>query len=205
MRRNTLNFWLDLFSFLVMLGLIWTGLLVHFVLPPGTGARGGGHGLRLWGLGRHGYGDIHFYLAIVLMGLMIIHVWLHWSWVCATLNKLVGMKSKTSAQRVVSGITLLATLAILMIGGQFWARGQVESTDSTLEREMVKHEAATSVHISGQTTLVEAARIKGVQVEALISQLNLPANVDVDERLGRLRRRYDFEIDDVRRTPGQDN
>jgi len=71
MKRNTLNFWIDLISFLVMLCLIWTGFLIHYVLQRGTGGEHGGQGLALWGLGRHDYGDIHYYLAPAMMGLMV--------------------------------------------------------------------------------------------------------------------------------------
>jgi len=34
MKRNTLNFYVDLASFLVMFALLVTGLLIHYVLPP---------------------------------------------------------------------------------------------------------------------------------------------------------------------------
>ncbi len=37
MSKTTLNIWLDLLSFLVMLGLATTGGIIHYVLLPGTG------------------------------------------------------------------------------------------------------------------------------------------------------------------------
>ena len=39
MRRNTVNFLVDLASALIIFGLIATGLLSRFVLPPGSGSR----------------------------------------------------------------------------------------------------------------------------------------------------------------------
>ena len=92
MKRGTLNFWIDLISFLVMLGLIWTGLLIHYVLPAGTSGRHGGKGFVLWGLDRYNYEDIHFYLALTLIGLIVTHIWLHWSWIYTTMKRLLETK-----------------------------------------------------------------------------------------------------------------
>jgi hypothetical protein len=149
-------------------------------------------------MGRHDYGDIHFYLALVLVGLMLIHVWLHWSWVYATVNKLLGTQSTSNFRSAIYGIILLVIIAGLTIGGQFWAKSQVKQTPGTSEQVKSGHGPVSFAHISGQTTLAQAARIGGIPVEELILQLRLPADVDVSERLGRLRRRYGFEIDKVR-------
>jgi hypothetical protein len=94
MKRNTVNFVIDLLAFLVLLGLGFTGFIMKYVLPPGSGGRYG-RGFRggrvemeqaerirqLWSLGRHDWGDIHFYLAVAFAVLMIIHIILHWTWI----------------------------------------------------------------------------------------------------------------------------
>ena len=59
MKRNTLNFVIDATSALVMVGMIATGLLLRFVLPPGSGSR-----RMLWIWGRHDWGDLRFRLAV---------------------------------------------------------------------------------------------------------------------------------------------
>ena len=38
MKRNTLNFVIDAASALTMAGMIATGLVIRFVLPPGSGS-----------------------------------------------------------------------------------------------------------------------------------------------------------------------
>jgi hypothetical protein len=90
MSQNTANFILDLVSFLNLLGLTFTGYIIKYVLPPGTGGTGSilnggsGRGIRvkeLWSMTRHEWGDIHFYLAIVFVALMIIHIILHGKWI----------------------------------------------------------------------------------------------------------------------------
>lgn len=66
--RTTLNLWLDLASLVALLGLILTGGLMYFVLPPGTG-----HSYVLGGLGRHDFGRLHFYLAVAAVALLAAH------------------------------------------------------------------------------------------------------------------------------------
>lgn len=198
MRRNTLNFWIDFVSLVVMLGLAWTGLLIHYVLPPGTGGRHGGYAQMLWGLGRHDWGSIHFYLALVLIGLMFVHVWLHWSWVCATINKLRCAESEGGTRRAVYGVVLLLIIAVVIVGGLLWANSQVQSTSEAIERGTIEPHSASHGLISGRTTLAQAARICGISVEELTSRLQLPTTVNPDEQLGRLRRQYGFVMEDVR-------
>jgi hypothetical protein len=53
MNRTAINFWLDVISFFVMVGLALTGGIAHFVLPSGTG-----NWRVLFGLGRRDYGQI---------------------------------------------------------------------------------------------------------------------------------------------------
>jgi hypothetical protein len=40
MKRNSLNFVIDLAAFLNLLGLIFTGFIMEYILPPGTGGCG---------------------------------------------------------------------------------------------------------------------------------------------------------------------
>ena len=89
MKRTTFNFIVDFLSFISLLGLIFTGMVIGFILPPGTGGRGqllhDGRGREdikeLWAMTRHEWGDIHFYLAVLFVSLMIVHIVLHWKWI----------------------------------------------------------------------------------------------------------------------------
>jgi len=84
-----LNFLIDLVSFLVLLCLGFSGYIMRFVLPPGSGGLGrgfrGGRGTGeirdFLSLTRHQWGSIHFYLAAVFLLLMLVHIVLHWAWI----------------------------------------------------------------------------------------------------------------------------
>ena len=104
MRRSTLNFIIDLISFVNLLGLVCTGFIMKYILPPGTGGLGrelgGGRGREeikyLWSMSRHEWGDIHFYLAIMFVTFMVIHIILHWSWIKNHFKSLFGISRKTA-------------------------------------------------------------------------------------------------------------
>jgi hypothetical protein len=130
MKRNTFNFWIDLVSFVVFLALAVTGLLIYCVLPPCGSCTGGGCALEnaptLWGLGRHDFGRIHLYLALATVTLIVIHICLHWTWVCNTLCNLVGLKATSANRRDLYGILLLILLIALIIAVLYWAKTQVQ-------------------------------------------------------------------------------
>ena len=84
MRRSTINYLVDLLLLLAMLGMLWTGVVIRFVLPAGSGR----HALLLWGKGRHEWGDVHYQLVFVTIGLVVLHVGLHWDWVCDVTGRL---------------------------------------------------------------------------------------------------------------------
>lgn len=123
MTRNLLNFLIDGLTAIVMLGMISTGLLVRFVLPPGTGGR-----MSVWGWGRHDWGEFHFWLAVSLGVMLVLHVTLHWSWVCGTVHRMVTRGPARTArtrpwQRHVAGGAFLAAI-VLLVGGFVWVAAQ---------------------------------------------------------------------------------
>ncbi|MEJ2646860.1 MAG: DUF4405 domain-containing protein [Sedimentisphaerales bacterium] len=89
MKRTTLNYIVDLIAFVNLLLLAAIGYVIKYVLPPGTGGRGqqlhGGQGVgetkALLSMTRHQWGDIHFYLSILFVALIALHLILHWTWI----------------------------------------------------------------------------------------------------------------------------
>ena len=89
MKRSALNFVIDFIAFLNLLALALTGLIMKYILPPGSGGLGraahDGRGREsvktLLSLSRHQWGSIHFYLALLFIILMALHIILHWNWI----------------------------------------------------------------------------------------------------------------------------
>ncbi len=121
MKRTSVNLWLDVVSLLVMLSLVVTGGLMYFVLPPGTG-----HTHFLFGLGRHDFGQVHFYLAVAAVVLMALHVALHWNWVCCVIGKAFGNPRPSRSAQLAWGVSLLSGLMLLSGAGVWWASANVE-------------------------------------------------------------------------------
>jgi hypothetical protein len=228
MRRTNLNFLVDLLLLLACSGLLLTGLLMRCILPPGTGMRhaaehGGGGGLSLYGLGRHDYGDVHFWLAVVAVGLFILHVALHWNWVC-TVIKGWFVSKESAAQSMNHGLrnTIGVVFLIILIGGFvaffLYSRSAVQqavatedlqenqNTQPRLQKSKVEEKRhpeeqfrrAGQAGIRGNMTLAEIEELTGVPVNRILRELELPLSIPRDSRLGRLRRKYDFEMQDVR-------
>jgi hypothetical protein len=61
-----------------------SGFVLWLALPTGGGGRGWGSGvgnLTFWGLSRHTWIDIHDWVAVALIALVVLHVVLHWRWI----------------------------------------------------------------------------------------------------------------------------
>ena len=76
MKRATWISIVDVLAFCSFALLITTGVLIRYVLPPGSGrieAAGQGWGAQekvvsvVWGLTRHEWGPIHFWLSVTFM------------------------------------------------------------------------------------------------------------------------------------------
>lgn len=107
MKRTTLNFAVDFVAFLDLVFLTVTGVIIKYALPPGTGGRGrgfrGGQGVgertrEIWSMSRHEWGDVHFYLSVLFIILILVHIILHWNWVKCYFKSLFGISREMTDQ-----------------------------------------------------------------------------------------------------------
>ena len=87
--RTMLNFWLDALMALTFVALSIVAVIVQLVFPPGVGAKG----WMLWGMNYGQWCSIQFGLLAFLGIGVVLHVMLHWSWVCSVVAKRI-FKSK---------------------------------------------------------------------------------------------------------------
>lgn len=76
--RTGVNFLLDLALLVVFLLLASVSVVVRFVFPAGTAAAG----WTLWGRGFDDWSAIQFGLLCLLAFGVLLHLMMHWSWVC---------------------------------------------------------------------------------------------------------------------------
>jgi hypothetical protein len=86
-QRPRINFYLDVTTTLILAALIGTGILLEWVLPPGVR---GGRGLTWLGEHRHFWGDVHFWLAASMIGLVVAHLALHATWIAQCWKRMLG-------------------------------------------------------------------------------------------------------------------
>jgi hypothetical protein len=210
MKRTWLNLLVDGATALAVSGLIATGLVIRFALPPGSGSV-----RALWGLGRHDWGDVHFWMAAATAALLVIHVALHWNWVCTTVQHLFVRRGRSPDQpsawaRNLYGAGFLVLL-IAIFGGFLWLADNsvvpprltrpADEGDSSapVDEEHPGVDRATDNAIRGSTTLSEVAKVTGIPEQTFKTQLRLPATVSGNDRLGPLMQQYGFRMSDVRR------
>lgn len=206
MKRNTLNFLVDAASTLVVFGLIATGLVVRFVLPPGSGAR-----RQLWNLTRHEWGDVHYWIVLAGGVLLLAHLALHWQWICIAVGRVCHIPVSAGPPRWRRN--LVGIVVVGLVVGMFWgfvelARTAVRESGDVLPARAgrVEQPKRSGDHeddrggtaIRGSSTLAEAARTGSMPVELLRSRLGLTERVSADEKLGRLIREHGFSLSQVR-------
>jgi len=116
MSRQTINFLLDALLALLGLAVLATGLLIAYILPPHS------RGDWVWGWTRHDWGELHLYLALGLVGMIALHLAMHWRWVCVVGAKVLARLRVTGGVRTQAGLALAIVLLVgLILGGFLYA------------------------------------------------------------------------------------
>lgn len=85
--------------------LLGTGAVLTWKLVPGSE---GGRGLTIFGWDRHAFGDFHFWLGLVFVFLIAVHLALNWQW-------LKKIAAAARPWRLVVGLTA----GVLLVGGLY--------------------------------------------------------------------------------------
>jgi len=87
LKKNTLKYFINTLLFIDMSSIAVLGLLLGFVIPKGKVQPSNKHFL---GLHRHEWGDIHLYLSLFLLVLLVFHIWFNWTWIVQTTKRYFG-------------------------------------------------------------------------------------------------------------------
>jgi len=96
---------IDLLSFIGLSALISTGALIKFSLPPKSGAA------TIWGLTRHEWGDIHFYISVCFLIIITTHLFLHLKFIKAAI---IGKASREIGYRIAVGFIGFIVLILFL-------------------------------------------------------------------------------------------
>jgi hypothetical protein len=111
--KTVINFFLDaiLLCIVVLIGCV--AAILRFVFPAPTAAQG----WTLWGWGYDAWSDFQFGCMCVLAGAILVHVMLHWSWVCSVLTAQI-LKTRQridDSMQTIYGVGLLIVLLHIIL------------------------------------------------------------------------------------------
>ena len=117
---------------------------------------------------------------------------LHWRWIVSVVT---GRPSEGSGFRAGLGIVGLAAVVALAISPLLTPVKKELPNKGTSVLSSHKYEG---ISIRGSMTLIEVEETTGVPAAYIIESLQLPDSISAEEQLGPLKRKYGFEINDVR-------
>lgn len=188
MKRSKLHFTVDAVAFAMFVFMVVTGVMMKYLLPAGSGSS-----TTIWGLDRHGWGDVHFWLSVVFLAALAVHVYLHWKWIVAVVR---GRSGEGSGLRLGLGLLGLTALLAVAFAPLLAPVERIEGSRADIEPRWGL--SAEAEALQGSTTLKDVVETTGVTLAYLIAELGLPPDVSLDDRLGQLARENGFSVADVR-------
>jgi hypothetical protein len=109
--RTDVNFCLDMVLLCLFVLLICCSVIVEFVFPRGPEAGG----WRLWSFGYSQWSRFQFGVLSALAAAVLLHLMLHWSWVCGVVANRLGFRKSAGVanddpNRTLWGVGLLILL-----------------------------------------------------------------------------------------------
>jgi hypothetical protein len=114
--RTDVNFCLDAILLLLFVALCTSSVILEFVFPPGPQAEG----WLLWNKSYSEWSRIRFAILTVMAAAVLLHLMLHWSWICGVVASRLGRKKDAASvrddpSRTLWGVGLL--IVILNLAG----------------------------------------------------------------------------------------
>jgi len=102
MKKNSLNFWIDIFIFIWFIAVVFTGIILR-EFPVGL------HECTILGVPRKELADLHWVLSLSMIIFVFVHLVLHWSWAKMSFRKHLRLGPKALA------VTAIVIVVISMI------------------------------------------------------------------------------------------
>lgn len=209
MKKADWQFLVDALMFICMVGIAIIGILLAFIIPEGPSSPESSKYFLY--LHRHQWANIHLYLSLSFVALLIVHLTFDWKWIKGRANRIFKQRWKTALSS-----TFLVSLVVLFIIWLFYPKEPGAYEDYGLGRG--KREAASILPesrlgggelyqetqdqdiltVTGQMTLLDLEKLSGVPAARIIEALGLPSKASREETLGRLRKKYGFSLLEMR-------
>jgi hypothetical protein len=225
-----LNIIIDIALFIFLLVVAVIGFIIRYILIPGSDRWvkfGYNAEMTFLNLERHEWGYIHWVAALVLAGLLVLHLIFHWTQILCMVKRLIPnllFRKIAVVFFVVLCVSILVFPVLIPakvgepVAGQGFAKVKQANREISVEPEEENgnqdfiiaqpeseepatiHKAGEGEHvldIRGFNTLDEIAGKYNISVSQLKQRLKIPADVPGNQQLGRIRRVYGFTMADV--------
>ena len=207
MKRSKLNFIIDALMFILMMGLAGIGFLLEYVLVPGREVSrkyGVNADLYLFGLERNQWGEIHLILAFILLGLLILHIVLHWKAICVIFRSLVAQRGwRKVLTPVFVAVNLFLLTFFLFVEPEFrqfergYGRGRYDVSSIKTEPAAAKRLLAEKMDETRKTEdmgVTDEIAVKGLQENLESQERGDQQDSGIDQETGQesMRERLDM-------------
>jgi len=209
MNKNKLKYLVDSLLFICIVGIAFIGILLGFVIPEGPSVSEGSK--YFLNLHRHQWGNIHLYLSISFVVLIIIHLILSWKWIKTQAAKIFKMGWKAALVLTVCVAVMVVFLIWIFYpkesgAYQDYGRGSGKKgiqLQKNISKILQNQDDQDDVIVTGKMTLEDLVKATGLSTNQIIEILGLPSNTSEKETLGRLGKEYGFSLVELRDTLNQ--
>lgn len=115
MNKAKVNLIIDGLMFLLVMALTGTGYIRKYILLSGSASRalyGQKLHMNFLGINRDGWAEIHLFLGYILIGLVFLHIILHWKQIKSIYNKLIP---NPNVRKIVTVLFIIISILLLIL------------------------------------------------------------------------------------------
>jgi len=208
MKKADWQYLVDTLLFICIVGIALIGIFLAFFIPKGPSALESSK--YFLNLHRHQWGNIHLYLSLTFIFLVIIHLTLDWKWITTRAGKIFKKGWKVALLS-----TALVSILVIFFFWLFYPKepgayeeygrgsgkggGRVNSqATNAAHREDLGAQDPSLITVTGKITLLDLEKTTRIPVSRITEALKLPSNVSEKETLGRLGKKYGFTMVELR-------
>ncbi len=215
MKKNTLNYIVDIFMFLLMMAIIGIGFLMKFILLTGQEKwikYGRNVEESFLGLDRHGWGKVHLIIGLILFAVLILHLILHWR----SITRFFKNTFANSVLRISMVFTLLFAGVLLVIlpfmvnpevvdidagYGRMFKEGRLSNPDSSpliSSDDIISTEVTSDKIRESEPTVEEVHNKKRKQREEMKAEIDVKGYMTLKE----ISEKYNVQADQINKRIG---
>jgi len=230
MKKSKLNLVIDILMLILMAAIAGIGFIMKFRLISGHEKwekYGANLDTSLLGLDRHEWGYIHLILGFILIGLLVLHIWLHWDMIICIYKKLINNKASRALVAIILSFMVLFFLIApfifnVKIDGVQEKQGYYKSLSSEKSSENMHNKSKalnkenkkspklkaisnkknqkvnSEIEIKGFMSIADVSTKFNIPADKIKKHLGIPLSTPNNKRLGNLRKTYNFEMSDLR-------